>query len=423
MLSQQLLNPLYGNIRYLLRDEFTTDLPAGSVDGTPAEPGPGTRSVVDLESALSISGGVAVFAAQSTPAWGDQGVAWSPSISRDLGVLLSAIINFSSWGGMGIAWHTALAIIDPDNAPYAVQAGATSGRLDKQGGVQIADGLSMSTDYQICLVLGGYDASGTPWDNSLSAPSYQYGASIFVKIGGDWVLLWREKANADALLYVVATGLDAEWSLDAVHVPNLACPSVLQPTCKSTFDAANGTSLDAIVPEVGGAWTENNGDWDIQGNRARIQALGDTSGTRQQGATIDAGISDVLIRTIVNPAGTSSGRGIRIRYTDEDNYWYVSLGSAGLFAIYERNSGVWTQRASTAVVVSPNTDYDILAVADGQTIVAYLDGGNRISYSSASMNQFATRHGIHSGSYTGNLFDNFHIHPRTGYTALDSCSG
>ncbi len=45
--------------KYLLQDEFTTDRAAGSVNGTAAEPGPGTRTVADaLGTNVSISGGV-----------------------------------------------------------------------------------------------------------------------------------------------------------------------------------------------------------------------------------------------------------------------------------------------------------------------------------------------------------------------------
>ena len=41
-------------ISWLLRDEFSTDLAAGSVNGTAAEPGPGTRTVRDVESFICI---------------------------------------------------------------------------------------------------------------------------------------------------------------------------------------------------------------------------------------------------------------------------------------------------------------------------------------------------------------------------------
>ena len=51
---------------YLLRDEFPSDLPAGSINNTLAAPGPGTRTVVDTNSIMSIAGGVLVV--NGTPA-------------------------------------------------------------------------------------------------------------------------------------------------------------------------------------------------------------------------------------------------------------------------------------------------------------------------------------------------------------------
>jgi lysophospholipase L1-like esterase len=56
---------------YLLRDDFTVNVAAGSLNGTLATPGPGIRSVVDTESKMSISGGELTFAGRASPGWGD----------------------------------------------------------------------------------------------------------------------------------------------------------------------------------------------------------------------------------------------------------------------------------------------------------------------------------------------------------------
>lgn len=52
-----------GGIKYLINDDFTTDIAAGSVNGTVAEPGPGNRTVVDSGSRLSLASGSLLFAA------------------------------------------------------------------------------------------------------------------------------------------------------------------------------------------------------------------------------------------------------------------------------------------------------------------------------------------------------------------------
>ncbi|MBM3136394.1 MAG: hypothetical protein FJZ89_14160, partial [Chloroflexi bacterium] len=57
---------------YLLRDNFDDVLAAGSVNGTYAVPGPGTRTVTDAESKLSLSGGVlSISGGKAAPAYGD----------------------------------------------------------------------------------------------------------------------------------------------------------------------------------------------------------------------------------------------------------------------------------------------------------------------------------------------------------------
>jgi hypothetical protein len=53
---------LHSRIAYLLRDEFSDTLAAGSVNGTPAIPGPGTRAVTDVANKISIGSGVLDFA-------------------------------------------------------------------------------------------------------------------------------------------------------------------------------------------------------------------------------------------------------------------------------------------------------------------------------------------------------------------------
>ena len=73
-----------GLISYLLRDEFTTTRAAGAVNGTAAEPGPGTRVVVDAGSDLSIAGSQLVFSG-GTGSYGDPGYWLGPTVSRVAG--------------------------------------------------------------------------------------------------------------------------------------------------------------------------------------------------------------------------------------------------------------------------------------------------------------------------------------------------
>jgi len=73
------------DLGYVLNDEFTTDLPAGSVNGTLATDGVNTRTVVDTTNKLNINSGLLNFTGGlSTPAWGNPGI-WYPQVARTPG--------------------------------------------------------------------------------------------------------------------------------------------------------------------------------------------------------------------------------------------------------------------------------------------------------------------------------------------------
>jgi hypothetical protein len=76
-------------ILWLLRDEFWTNLAAGSVNNTNAEPRPGVRTVVDTGSKLSLSGGNLVLVHPAVSAYGDPGL-WYGQVDISAGRILVA---------------------------------------------------------------------------------------------------------------------------------------------------------------------------------------------------------------------------------------------------------------------------------------------------------------------------------------------
>src|SRR3990167_322284 len=68
-------------LSYTLNDQFTTDRAAGAVNGTSAEPTGGTRTVVDTNSKLSISGSQLSFATGGVDYGVNPGI-WYGSASR-----------------------------------------------------------------------------------------------------------------------------------------------------------------------------------------------------------------------------------------------------------------------------------------------------------------------------------------------------
>ena len=81
-------------IAYDLEDNFTDERAAGSVNGTAATPGPGTRVVVDEEVRMPITGGKLVIAGfpPASYALGDPGL-WLDAVTRVAGKVL--VISFT----------------------------------------------------------------------------------------------------------------------------------------------------------------------------------------------------------------------------------------------------------------------------------------------------------------------------------------
>lgn len=380
----------------------------------------GTGTVVEVDGTLSVGAdGKLAFTAQATPTWGHLGHHWQ-AIARELGWGLLGVANVDAVNTESrYSWQDAASLASVnrmytvvlyDNGWVYIQAGGTTENI---ASVQY----SASTDYQLAIILGGYDANGVPWRQGELVASYLYGASFFIKGGAftDWTLLWRTALMNTATLYAAFSNYNAAGTLSRFRVPDRSLKAVLQPQALSTFTAANGTSLDAVAPEVGGVWTEQSGDFDIQGNRASP-----TSGSNAI-ATISISESDVLARCVVRTLfDSAAGHGVVVRYSAGPDFWVaLILGDANAFGLYEVDDGAFTERASAAVVIAANTDYDVFVVADGQVIDAFLDGGNKISYESASLNETATVHGIRSSFSAGTHdaeFDNFHINARASPT-------
>ena len=198
------------------------------------------------------------------------------------------------------------------------------------------------------------------------------------------------------------------------RVPDVDLSAVLQPLVFDSFTDANGVSLDAHVKEVGGAWTERTGTFDIQTNRADIAA---STGVRDV-ATVPATVADLFARTTIRKTvAVDSGEfGHCLRYSDDDNFWMAQGDlTNNQIEIIERNAGVETQRAATARVLTDSTDYVLEMIADGQTITVFQSPGffaGRAVYAAAALNVNATIHGV-VGNQVGQTFDNYHQNART----------
>jgi len=389
------------NQNYTDGQDIDTEAEGASAGQGTATEGDGTLAVVSNKLALT---------AQSTPAWADLGVAFAKTgggtFTKSLGLGLSNIINLSTWEEMGFGWDSVTTIGDPDNFIYAIQANATNGQLDIEGGTAVATGLSASTDYRFFLVLGGYDSNGVPWYTGETAADYLYGAALYLEISSTFYLLWRWSDDNTSALYALLASLDAVGTVYNVIVPDVDLSAVLQPTALSTFDAANGTSLDAITPEVGGGWTEQSGNWDIQGNTARSD--GDSTN-----AIIDTLESDVIIDCALTTPANARGS-IVARYSDGTHMWLGNVRNPDNDIRIMEVNGAFIERASAAFVVTDDQTYDLRMICDGQTIDFFIDGGDKISYGLAATNENETTYGLRrDAGVNTQAYNNFAIYPRT----------
>lgn len=168
------------------------------------------------------------------------------------------------------------------------------------------------------------------------------------------------------------------------------------------FDGVAGL-LSTHTPDidtVGGGWSFAKGSlWYINGSGQTY-----ASPSILSIFVIDSGVSDCVItdNITLTSGATLGNRGTAFRYTDVNNMWKVEILS-GLYRILELNGGTQISRASKAVTTTPGQVYEIEVTANGNSITATLNGGDAISYNSATFNNSATIHGIIS-----RINDDFH---------------
>ena len=79
-------SPIFGNVPYVFRDEFTS--PLDDVAGTDCEPGPGVRTENDVEAIIKIADTALQLPEQGTAAWGEESL-YLPELTRALGQVVA----------------------------------------------------------------------------------------------------------------------------------------------------------------------------------------------------------------------------------------------------------------------------------------------------------------------------------------------
>lgn len=387
---------------YLINDTFTTDLAAGSVNGTDAEPGPGRRKVIDTESKMAISGGAAaVSGGKASPVTGDPGHWYEISASRQAGRLMIAPFIWTS-GIFQIGWSN-LTISDTGRSAFQFNGANAQARAS---GVNVAIGtITSATQYRASIVLR------------------ESGAFYFLKTTtGNWLLLWIANSPTDSTpLYPAITNFSGAYSYQDVIVPaDRWLPAPLASDGFSAWGSTDGLGhAEGVTGGIGSggngeAWTANAGTWGASGGVAQASAL--ASG--QAIATVDTGAADVIATVkLTRSGGTAS---VIVRYTDTDNY--VRAVHTGTNAqLIKRVGGSETTLINTAATYVAGARLRV--TCEGQKFrLFYNDAliGTEQTIADAGLAS-GTRQGLRT-SDTGNTFDDFVVYARGSggeYATLD----
>ena len=218
-----------GRISYLLRVPFTAANQGYSdaqvLDTVAEGVQDGQLTVVEKDGTLAVVSNECAFTAQATPTWGDQGF-YSQAVTRSLGLTLlgtvnvdatntTAILALDQAADAGLTRELYFAFISDGNLDVIITDGANPPVVLER--LVDAFAYAASTDYQLAIVLGGYDVNGVPFYAGQTPADYLYGAAFFVKggaFGSNWTLLWRTALGNTATLYAAFTNYDAAGTLD-----------------------------------------------------------------------------------------------------------------------------------------------------------------------------------------------------------------
>jgi hypothetical protein len=163
------------SVTYLLRDDFNYDLAAGSVNGTAAVPGPGTRVVVDTNNKISVGSGFLDFA---TGAVINDGLWLDNAQARTAGRFLVAKMTLAN----------------TDGAPKLGWDINTSGAIKDSLRFAASAEIKLRVDGAVAIVIGAYTAAS----HTVAAVMRATGLYWFIKGGAftNWKLLWFSAAGS-----------------------------------------------------------------------------------------------------------------------------------------------------------------------------------------------------------------------------------
>lgn len=199
---------------WLIRDEFTDTVAAGSVDGTAATPGPGTRTVTDTGNLVSVESGT-INIGGKTVAYTDPIISYG-AVSRAIGTAI--LFSFSMTSGTNAIFGL------QNQLMFKTNSAAQLWCLDNQGGT------------------GNSPIFSTSYNNSLLTIVFLSTGGLFLQ--GD-TLLWVGRASSGASAAAIMASYDVAMSFDYVRVTQLPAP----------FDSDTGLATDVHAGSVSAGTT------------------------------------------------------------------------------------------------------------------------------------------------------------------------
>jgi hypothetical protein len=375
---------LSDGVNYLLRDDFVTDRAAGAVNSTVAEPGPGTRAVVDANSKLTISSGLLSFATGGSAA-GNPGLWYAQLSARTAGRFCVARHTHSTQGvSTGFDTNQSGTLSES----FRIN-GTTLGIVANSNNVTV-ESATADIPYQVCVALRAI------------------GAMFLVKGGAfaNWTLMFVSGAgNAQPYPGMGAIGTTTVATVDYYRIPSLLwTPNpVVSDGFGSTFGTSDGLGqAETSGPGVGVAgatWTQATGTWATSSGTVAATALvGDLAV-----ATVTASSADVIVGADLTRSGDNVG-GV-LRYTDASNY--LRFYHDGTNAVLQQVlAGSPTSLVSAAATYSAGAKMFVRCIGTAARLFY-----NNALVGSGSVNAALTsaKAGLYSTN-TGNTIDNFVVY-------------
>lgn len=377
-----------GGVSYLLRDEFTTAIAAGSLNGSLCDPtAQGIARYVN-DTKMSTSSGWLRFVPQA--ALFNIGLWIDYPLTRAAGLILSIKFRPTVANGSVIGFDTNKA-----TAPAHGFQWISPGRLAAW---------RMAT-----VICGGY-TDGEEYD--LIVALRASGQHLLIRGGTeypDWTLIWSDQAGTSSPIYVsVVKSANTQGSIDYIRIPET--PWLPIPLASDGFGSAFGSTDGLGHPEGVTTGIGEGGDgktltpvgtWANAAGVSACSALAGGVGI----ATVDAGTTEVNLEITATVSGGVAGA--VVRYVDSDNY-LLAIHDGTNVILRKRVAGTETDVATVAVAVGA-----LVVHADGALCRVFVGGVSKISEAITDAGLLTgTKHGIYTTD-VGNTFNNLVIWGRS----------